>query len=100
LTGAPPVLVCETCVGTGAPGGIQGVTPSESGGGTVPPGVQYDLITDLLDFPMTTVATLGVLIVESFCESVLSSVQLVVADLHVSLKPSEIRMLVMIRMNH
>ncbi len=37
---------------------------------------------------------------ESFCESVLSSVKLVVSDLHVSLKPSEIRMMVMLRMNH
>jgi hypothetical protein len=33
-------------------------------------------------------------------ECVLSSVKLVVSDLHVRLKPSEIRMLVMIRMNH
>jgi hypothetical protein len=32
--------------------GIQGVSPSESGGGTVPPTVQYDLITDLLDTNM------------------------------------------------
>ena len=37
---------------------------------------------------------------ESFCERVLSCVKLVVSDLHVSLKPSEIRMLVMLRMNH
>ncbi len=36
---------------------------------------------------------------ESFCERVLSCVKLVVSDLHVSLKPSEIRMLVMLRMN-
>jgi hypothetical protein len=36
----------------------------------------------------------------SFCERVLSCVKLVVSDLHVSLKPEEIRMLVMIRMNH
>ena len=34
------------------------------------------------------------------CQCVLSSVKLVVSDLHVSLKPSEIRMLVMLRMNH
>ncbi len=32
--------------------------------------------------------------------SVLSCVKLVVSDLHVRLKPKEIRMLVMIRMNH
>ncbi len=37
LTGAPPVPAGETCGGTGAPGGIQGMPPSESGGGTVPP---------------------------------------------------------------
>ena len=37
---------------------------------------------------------------ESFCESVLSCVKLVVSDLHVSLKVNEIRILVMIRMNH
>ena len=49
---------------------------------------------------MRTVATLGVLNAESFCERILSSVNLVVSDLHVSLKPSEIRMLVMFRMNH
>ena len=49
---------------------------------------------------MMGVATLGVLNAESFCECVLSSVKLVVSDLHVSLKPSEIRMLVMLRMNH
>ena len=48
---------------------------------------------------MMSVTTLGVLNAESFCESVLSSVKLVVSDLHVSLKPSEIRMLVMLRMN-
>ena len=28
------------------------MSPSESGGGTVPPSVQYDLITDLLDSDM------------------------------------------------
>ena len=49
--------------------------------------------------PMMTVATLDVLNTESFCECVLSFVKLVVSDLHVSLKPSEIRM-VMLRMNH
>ena len=49
---------------------------------------------------MTTVTTLGVLNTESFCECVLSCVKLVVSDLHVSLKADEIRMLVMLRMNH
>ena len=41
-----------------------------------------------------------VLNTESFCECVLSCVKLVVSDLHVSLKVNEIRILVMIRMNH
>ena len=49
---------------------------------------------------MMVVATLVALNVESFCECVLSCVKLVVSDLHVSLKPKEIRMLVMLRMNH
>ena len=40
-----------------------------------------------------------VLNTDSFCESVLSWVKLVGSDLHVRLKPSEIRMLVMLRMN-
>ena len=89
--------------------------------------VQYDLIADLLDtnmfkvysdmmrsetllihqrkptkfgyLPMMVVTTLGTLNVESFCESVLSCLNLVVSDLHVSLKVDEIRMLVMFRMN-
>jgi hypothetical protein len=128
LTGPPPTLSVGASVATGAPGGMQGVSPSEESGRTVPPGAQYDLITDLLDanmfkvyvdmlksdkqrvkagqpakfgyLPMIrAVATLGVLNAESFCERVLSCVKLVVSDLHVSLKPSEIRMLVMIQMN-
>ncbi len=37
---------------------------------------------------------------ESFCECVLSSVKLVVSDLHVCLKVEEIHMFVMFRMNH
>jgi len=49
LTGAPPVPAAGTCGAAGAPGGIQGVSASEAGGGTVPSAVQYDLITDLLD---------------------------------------------------
>ena len=49
--------------------------------------------------PMMAVGTLGALNAESCCERVLSSVKLVVSDLHVRLKPREIRMLVMIRMN-
>ncbi len=48
---------------------------------------------------MMTVTTLGVFKTESFCERVSSCVKLVLSDLHVSLKPSEIRMLVMLRMN-
>jgi hypothetical protein len=50
--------------------------------------------------PMMTVATLGALNAESFCERVLSCVKLVVFDLHVRLKSEEIRILVMLRMNH
>ena len=50
--------------------------------------------------PMMTVATLGALNAESFCERVWSCVMLIVSDLHVSLKAEEIRMLVMLRMNH
>ncbi len=91
------------------------------------PDPQYDLIADLLHadmckvlsdmlrseallikrgksakfgyLPMMTVATLGALNAESFCERVLSCVKLVVSDLHVSLKAQEIRMLVMLQMN-
>ena len=50
--------------------------------------------------PMMAVTTLGALNAESFCERVLSCVKLVVSDLHVRLKVEEIRMLVMLRMNH
>jgi hypothetical protein len=50
--------------------------------------------------PMMAVATLGALNAESFCERVLSCVNLVVSDLHVRLKADEIRMLVMLPMNH
>jgi hypothetical protein len=92
------------------------------------PAAQYDLMTDLQHanmfkvfsdmlrseslriqqsksatfgyLPMMTVATLVVLNTESFCERVLSCLKLVVSDLHVSLKAEEIRMLVMLRMNH
>jgi hypothetical protein len=88
---------------------------------------QYDLMTDLLHadmftlfsdvrrsealriqqdkpakfgyLPMMAVTTLGALNAESFCERVLSCVKLVVSDLHVSLKPKEIRILIMLRMN-
>ena len=49
---------------------------------------------------MMTVTTLDVLNEESFCESVLSCVKLVVSDIHESLKTEEIRMLVMFWMNH
>ena len=49
---------------------------------------------------MMVVVTLGTLNVESFCYRVLSCVKLVVSDLHVSLKTEEIRMLVILRMNH
>ncbi len=46
------------------------------------------------------VRRIGALNAESFCKSVLSCVKLVVSDLHVILKAEEIRMLVMLRMNH
>jgi hypothetical protein len=49
--------------------------------------------------PMMVVTTLGSLNTESFCERVLSCVKLVVSDLHVRMKPKEIHMLVMLRMN-
>ena len=49
---------------------------------------------------MITVATLGTLNDESFCECVLSCVKLVVSDRHVSLKVDEIRMIVILQMNH
>ena len=51
------------------------------------------------DEQMMTVATLGDLNTESFCERVLSCLKLVVSDLHVRVKSDEIRMLVMLRMN-
>jgi hypothetical protein len=49
---------------------------------------------------MMSVDVLGTLNTESFCESVLSCVKLVVSDLHVSLKTDEIQILVILRMNH
>ena len=49
---------------------------------------------------MMTVTTLGTLNADSFCDRVLSCVKVVVSDLYVSLKADEIRMLVMLRMNH
>ena len=105
-------------------------TVEEAPAGVPPalPTPEYDLMTDLLDtdmfkvysdimrsetlriqehkspkfgyLPMMTVTTLGSLNTESFCECVLSCVKLVVSDLHVSLKTDEIRILVMLRMNH
>ena len=48
---------------------------------------------------MMASATLGALKAESFCECVLSCVKLVVSNLRVSLKASEIRVLVMLRMD-
>jgi hypothetical protein len=61
--------------------------------------IQQDKPAKFGYLPMMVVATLGALNAESFCERVLSCVKLVVSDLHVSLKPKEIRMLVMLRMN-
>jgi hypothetical protein len=106
LTGPPPNLSAGTCGTAGAPGGMQGVSPSEASGATVPPADQYDKQrvkggqpAKFGYLPMMAVATLGALDAESFCECVLSCVKLVVSDLHVRLKPSKIRMLVMVRMN-
>ena len=62
--------------------------------------IQKDMTTKFGYLSMMTVTTLGTLNVESLCEHVLSCVQLVVSDIHVGLKTSEIRMLVMIRMTH
>ena len=101
--------------------------PTAQGTLNGPTGTQYDLMADLLDtnmfkvysdilrseslriqhaksakfgyLTMMSVATLGALNAESFCERVLSCVKLVVSDLHVRLKADEIRMLVMLRMN-
>jgi len=92
------------------------------------PAVQYDFMADLLHtnmfkvysdmlwsdslriqkiksgkfgyLPIMSVTTLGDLNTESFCECVLSCLKLVVSDFHVCLKAEEIRILVMIRMNH
>ena len=48
---------------------------------------------------MVVSGRVGSLNAESFCERVLFCVKLVVSDIHVSLKPEEIRMLVILRMN-
>ena len=61
--------------------------------------LKKDLSAKFGYLPMMSVATLGALNAESFCERVLSCVKLVVSDLHVRLKAEEIRMLVMLRMN-
>jgi hypothetical protein len=111
-----------------AAGPVRAAVPSVQVGLNAAAAAQYDLIADLLHvdlfkvlsdvlrtevllihrgksakfgyLPMMAVATLGALNAESFCERVLSCVKLVVSDFHVSLKPKEIRMLVMLRMNH
>ena len=62
--------------------------------------LKKDLSAKFGYLPMMVVATLGALNAESFCERVLSCVKLVVSDLHVRLKSEEIRMLVILRMNH
>ena len=48
LTGTAPIPAGGACGGAGSPGGMEGVSPSESAGGTVPAPAQYNLITDLL----------------------------------------------------
>ena len=110
-----------------AAGPVGGGVPSVQVGPNAAAAPKYDLMADLLHvdmfkvlsdvlrteavliqrgksgkfgyLPMMAVATLGALNAESFCERVLSCVKLVVSDLHVSMKPKEIRMLVMLRMN-
>ena len=106
---------------TSGPGPVVAALPTEVVVWNESPPVQYDLMTDLIHvnmfkvysdmlrsdshsakfgyLPMMTVATLGVLNTESFCECVLSCVKLVVSDLHGCLKAVESRMLVMLRMN-
>jgi hypothetical protein len=112
---------------TVASGPVPPALPTTQGASNEPTGTQYDLMSDFLDtnmfkvysdilrseslrihhvksakfgyLPMMAVATLGTLNAESFCESVLSCVKLVVSDLHVSLKSEEIRMRLMLRMN-
>ena len=74
--------------------GVLGYSPSES------LRIQHGKSAKFGYPPMMTLATLGTLNAESFCECVLSCVKLVVSDLHISLKVDEIRMLVMFRMNH
>ena len=113
---------------TAVPGPVPPALPTAAVGLNEAPAAQYDLMSDLLHFnmfkvfsdmlrseslriqqyksakfgylPMMAVDTLGALNTESFCESVLSCLKLVVSDLHVSLKTEEIRILVMFRMNH
>jgi hypothetical protein len=113
---------------TVASGPVPPALPTASVGLNEAPAAQYDLMADLLHdnmfkvlsdilcseslriqeckstkfgyLPMMSVATLGALNAESFCERVLSCVKLVVSDLHVCLKAEEIRMHVTLRMNH
>jgi hypothetical protein len=111
-----------------AAGPVRAAVPSVQVGLNAAATSQYDLIADLLHvdmfkvlsdvlrtealriqqhkaakfgyLPMMSVTTLGALNAESFCERVLSCVSLVVSDLHVRMTPKEIRMLVILRMNH
>ncbi len=70
-------------------------------GGEGPKKIEGDLKkkNPIFDCRAGELATLGTLKVESFRERVLSCVKLVVSDLHISLKPSEIRILVMLRIH-
>ena len=49
--------------------------------------------------PRMTLANIGAMNTESFCERILSCASLVVTDLHTSLDHEEVRMLTMLRMN-
>ena len=65
-----------------------------------PPAVQYDLMTDLLDDDMFKVYSDMMRSETLRIHRVLSCVKLVVSELHVSLKADELRMFLMVRMNH
>ena len=49
--------------------------------------------------PRMTLANIGTMNAESFCERTLSCASLIVTDLHTNLSREEVRMLTMLRMN-
>ena len=76
------------------------VFPTEEVDLNDPPAVQYDLMTDLLDDDMFKVYSDMMRSETLRIHRVLSCVKLVVSELHVSLKADELRMFLMVRMNH